>query len=157
MTAAVLAIALLIPQTSQFFHDNRYADFSDVAMAALVLIPLTTVIPEELAFRGVLDGALSEHLGTRGAYVVGALAFGAWHALTTGALSGNSGLTSLLGSGLLSQVLSIAGVVLATSVAGLGLIWLRRRTGSLIAPVGMHWALNGLAAIATRLATHPPF
>ncbi|MFV0532927.1 MAG: lysostaphin resistance A-like protein [Cumulibacter sp.] len=158
ITAAVLAIALLIPQTAQFFHDNRYADASDVAMAAFILIPLTTVIPEELAFRGVLDGALTEHLGERGAYIVGALAFGAWHVLTTGAMtSGNTGLATLLGTGPLAQVVSILGVVAATSVAGLGFIWLRRRTGSLLAPMGMHWALNGLAAIATRIATHPPF
>lgn len=158
ITAAVLSIALLIPQTAQFFQDNRYADTSDVALAALVLIPLTTVIPEELAFRGVLDGALQEHLGERGSYLVGAVAFGAWHVLTTGALtSGNTGLTTFLGTGLLAQVLSVVGVVAATSVAGLGFIWLRRRTGSLLAPVGMHWALNGLAAIATRIATHPPF
>lgn len=158
LTAAVLTIALLIPQTAQFFHDNRYADASEVAFAVLILIPLTTVIPEELAFRGVLDGALAEHLGERGAYLVGALAFGVWHVLTTGALtSGNTGLTTFMGTGVLSQVLSVLGVVLATSVAGLGFIWLRRRTGSVLAPMGMHWALNGLAAIATRVATHPPF
>lgn len=158
ITAAVLTIALLIPQTAQFFQDNRYADVSDVAMAALILIPLTTVIPEELAFRGVLDGALQEHLGERGSYLVGAIAFGAWHVLTTGALtSGNAGLTAFLGTGLLSQALSVLGVVVATSIAGLGFIWLRRRTGSLLAPMGMHWALNALAAIATRVATHPPF
>lgn len=158
ITAAALALALSIPQTAQFFHDNRYADASEVAMAALILIPLTTVIPEELAFRGVLDGALQEHLGTRGSYMVGAIAFGAWHVLTTGALtSGNTGLTTFLGTGLIAQVLGVLGVVAATSVAGLGFIWLRRHTGSLVAPVGMHWALNGLAAIATRIATHPPF
>lgn len=158
VTAAVLTIALLIPQTAQFFQDSRYADGREVALAVFILIPLTTVIPEELAFRGVLDGALQQHLGERGSYLVGAIAFGAWHVLTTGALtSGNAGLTTLLGSGLLSQVLGVLTVVAATSVAGLGFIWLRRRTGSVLAPMGMHWALNGLAAIATRVATHPPF
>lgn len=157
-TAAVLTAAVLIPQTAQFFQDNRYADLSDVAWAALILIPLTTVLPEELAFRGVLDGALQEHLGERGAYVIGAVAFGAWHALTSGGLAGgNAGLTGLLGSGFLAQAVTMLGVVAATSVAGLGFIWLRRRTGSLLAPMGMHWAINGLAAIATRVATHPPF
>lgn len=157
LTAAVLTIALLIPATAQFFHDSRYADAKEVALAVLILIPLTTVIPEELAFRGVLDGALAEHLGERGSYLVGALAFGAWHVLTTGALGGNAGLAAVLGTGLLGQLVGILAVVLATSLAGIGFIWLRRRTGSVLAPMGMHWALNGLAAIATRVATHPPF
>ncbi|WP_228389205.1 CPBP family intramembrane glutamic endopeptidase [Cumulibacter manganitolerans] len=156
--AAVLAVALLIPQTAQFFHDTRYASLSEVATAVLVMIPLTTVLPEELAFRGVLDGALQQHLGRTGSYAVGALAFGAWHVLTTGALTrGNSGLGGIVGSGLTGQLLSIGGVVAATSAAGVALIWLRRHTGSLLAPIGLHWAINGLAAIATRIATHPPF
>ena len=41
----------------------------------------------------------------------------------------------------------LAGVtmaVLATGAAGFVFSWLRRRSGSLIAPIALHWSLNGM-------------
>jgi membrane protease YdiL (CAAX protease family) len=29
--------------------------------------------------------------------------------------------------------------------------WLRRRSGSLIAPIALHWSLNGLGALAAAV------
>jgi membrane protease YdiL (CAAX protease family) len=46
---------------------------------------------------------------------------------------------------------TLAGVVLAvaaTAVAGFVFTWLRRRSGSLLAPIALHWSLNGLGALA---------
>jgi len=45
-------------------------------------------------------------------------------------------------------VLGIAGAVLATAAAGFVFTWLRRRSGSLIAPIALHWSLKGAGALA---------
>lgn len=152
-TATVIAIALAIPATAEFFRDDRYAGLGDAARAALLVIPLTTVLPEEMMFRGVFDGALAEHLSDRAGYLIGAVAFGFWHVLTSMHLtSGNAGLQHALGDGLLAQLMGIAGAVLATSAAGVVFIWLRRKTGSVLAPIGLHWAINGLGAMGAGAA-----
>ena len=55
------------------------------------------------------------------------------------------------------QMSFIAGVVmavLATGAAGFVFTWLRRRSGSLIAPIALHWSLNGLGALAAALVWH---
>ena len=44
--------------------------------------------------------------------------------------------------------------VLATGAAGYVFAWLRRRSGSLIAPIALHWSLNGLGALAAALVWH---
>ena len=41
--------------------------------------------------------------------------------------------------------------VTATSVAGAGFIWIRRRSSSLLAPIGLHWAFNAVGALAAAL------
>jgi len=38
--------------------------------------------------------------------------------------------------------------------AGFVFTWLRRRSGSLIAPIALHWSLNGLGALAAALVWH---
>jgi len=51
----------------------------------------------------------------------------------------------------------LAGVllaVIATATAGLVFTWLRRRSGSLIAPIALHWSLNGLGALAAAMVWH---
>ncbi len=48
----------------------------------------------------------------------------------------------------------LAGVMLAvvaTAAAGFVFSWLRRRSGSLLAPIALHWSLNGLGALAAAL------
>jgi membrane protease YdiL (CAAX protease family) len=44
--------------------------------------------------------------------------------------------------------------VAATAVAGFVFTWLRKRSGSLIAPIALHWSLNGLGALAAALVWH---
>jgi uncharacterized protein len=39
-----------------------------------------------------------------------------------------------------------------TALAGVGLCWLRLRSGSLLAPLLAHWTVNGLGVIVTLLA-----
>lgn len=150
--AAVVTAGCLIPFTSPFFLSERYSDLRMAVFSALVLIPLMTVLPEEFAFRGVLQGALERAFGTRGVFVVGSLAFGLWHVTSSlGLTAGNAGLSTLLGTGVGGQVAGIALAVVATSAAGAGFIWFRRRSRSLLAPIGLHWAFNAVGALAAAL------
>lgn len=150
--ATVVTAGCLIPVTSPFFLSARYSDLRLALFSALVLIPLMTVLPEELAFRGVLQGALERVVGTAGVFWVGSLAFGLWHVTSSlGLTAGNAGLADLLGTGTVGQLAGIALAVVATSVAGAGFIWIRRHSRSLLAPIGLHWAFNAVGALAAAL------
>ncbi|MCR8897536.1 CPBP family intramembrane metalloprotease [Gordonia sp. GONU] len=153
VVAAIVSTAVAVPATRDFFLSDRYDDTSEALLAAFVVIPLQTVIPEELMFRGVLQGTLGRLCGPRATLVFGAIAFGLWHILSsTGLTGGNEGLSDVLGSGTAAQVVEIAGAVVATGVAGLVLGWLRQRTTSLLAPIALHWALNATGAIGAAVA-----
>lgn len=150
--ATVVTAGCLIPATSPFFLSEAYSDLRMAVFSALVLIPVMTVLPEEFAFRGVLQGALERAFGTTGVFVVGSLAFGLWHVTSSlGLTAGNAGLATLLGTGLGGQLAGIGLAVAATSVAGAGFIWIRRRSRSLLAPIGLHWAFNAAGALAAAL------
>lgn len=150
--AAVVTAGCLIPATSPFFLSERYSDLRMAVFSALVLIPLMTVLPEEFAFRGVLQGALERTFGTTGVFVIGSLSFGLWHVTSSlGLTAGNAGLAEVLGTGPVGQLAGIGLAVTATSVAGAGFIWIRRRSRSLLAPIGLHWAFNAVGALAAAL------
>ncbi|MCP9621076.1 CPBP family intramembrane metalloprotease [Nocardia otitidiscaviarum] len=152
---AAVAIGAALPITRPFFLADRYATISGALIASMVVIPLQTAIPEELAFRGVLHGTLDRIFAARGVFMAGSLLFGLWHiASSLGLTSGNKGLSSFLGGGPLGQVLGIALAVLATAVAGAIFTWLRRRSGSLLAPIAFHWAVNGAGALAAAVVWH---
>ena len=155
VVGTVIAIGALLPWTRPMFLNDHYATMSGALLASLIVIPLQTVIPEELAFRGVLHGALDRAWGFRGVAAAGSLLFGLWHVATSfGLTSGNVGLTELFGTGAVGVVAGVVMAVLATGAAGFVFTWLRRRSGSLIAPIALHWSLNGLGAIAAALVWH---
>ncbi|BCN43144.1 CPBP family intramembrane metalloprotease [Rhodococcus hoagii] len=155
LVLAVVAVGIALPFTRQFFMADRYATVSGALIASMIVIPLQTVIPEELAFRGVLQGTLSRVSGARGVFAAGSLLFGLWHiASSLGLTTGNRGLTGILGGGLMGQILGIAGAVAATAAAGFVFTWLRSRSGSLLAPIALHWSLNGIGALAAALVWH---
>ncbi|WP_084530646.1 CPBP family intramembrane glutamic endopeptidase [Nocardia miyunensis] len=150
-----VAIGAALPITRPFFLADRYATISGALIASMIVIPLQTVIPEELAFRGVLHGALDRAYGVRGVFAAGSLLFGLWHiASSLGLTSGNRGLSGVLGNGPAAQIAGIALAVLATGAAGAVFTWLRRRSGSLLAPIALHWSLNGAGALAAALLWH---
>ena len=96
----VVAIGALLPWTRPMFLNDRYATFSGAVLASMIIIPLQTVIPEELAFRGVLHGAMDRVWGWRGVTAAGSLLFGLWHiASSLGLTSSNVGFTQILGGG----------------------------------------------------------
>lgn len=155
LVLAVVAVGIALPFTRQFFMADRYATVSGALIASMIVIPLQTVIPEELAFRGVLQGTLSRVSGARGVFAAGSLLFGLWHiASSLGLTTGNRGLTGILGGGLMGQILGIAGAVAATAAAGFVFTWLRSRSGSLLAPIALHWSLNGIGALAAAFVWH---
>jgi CAAX protease family protein len=155
LVVAVIAVGVLLPLTRPMFMNNHYATISGALVASMIVIPLQTVIPEELAFRGVLHGALNRAWGFRGVAVAGSLLFGLWHIATSlGLTSSNVGFTRLFGGGMTGMLAGVMLAVLATGAAGFVFSWLRRRSGSLIAPIALHWSLNGLGALAAAVVWH---
>ena len=155
LVVTVIAVGVLLPLTRPMFMNNHYATMSGALVASMIIISLQTVIPEELAFRGVLHGALNRAWGFRGVAVAGSLLFGLWHIATSlGLTSSNVGFTRLFGGGVVGMLAGVTLAVIATAMAGFVFSWLRRRSGSLIAPIALHWSLNGLGALAAALVWH---
>jgi membrane protease YdiL (CAAX protease family) len=152
---SVVAIGALLPWTRPMFLNNKYATVSGALIASMIIIPLQTVIPEELAFRGVLHGTLNRAWGFRGVAAAGSLLFGLWHIATSlGLTSSNVGFSRLFGGGLPGELAGVVLAVAATGAAGFVFTWLRRRSGSLIAPIALHWSLNGLGALTAAVVWH---
>jgi uncharacterized protein len=150
-TAVVLAAGAALPLTRNAFRDSRYhLDLGHALLTSLVLIPVGTVLLEEVAFRGVLWGLLRRAYGTVTATVVSSLLFGLWHALPSlGLASDNRAITATVGTGRSGQVITVLGTMAFTAGAGVVFCELRRRSGSVLAPAGLHWAVNGLAVLAS--------
>lgn len=152
---AAVAIGAALPPTRPFFLADRYATVSGALIASMIVIPLQTVIPEELAFRGVLHGTLDRLWGARGVFAAGSLLFGLWHiASSFGLTTGNRGLANVLGGGPLGQAAGVLLAVAATAAAAVVFTWLRHRSGSVLAPIALHWAVNGAGALAAALVWH---
>lgn len=152
VVVSVIAAGALLPVTRPMFMNNHYATISGALTASMIIIPLQTVIPEELAFRGVLQGALNRAWGFRGVAVGGSLLFGFWHIATSlGLTRSNVGFSRVFGAGFGGMLAGVTVAVVATAAAGFVFSWLRRRSGSLIAPIALHWSCNGLGALAAAL------
>jgi membrane protease YdiL (CAAX protease family) len=155
LVTTVVVIGALLPWTRPMFMNNNYATVSGALIASMIIIPLQTVIPEEVAFRGVLHGALNRAWGFRGVAAAGSLLFGLWHIATSlGLTSSNVGFTRIFGGGIVGTMAGVVLAVAATGVAGFVFTWLRRRSGSLIAPIALHWSLNGMGALAAAMVFH---
>jgi uncharacterized protein len=123
--------------------EPRYDSWSHAVFAALVLIPIGTVIPEELVFRGVVWGLIRRARGAQTATIASSLLFGLWHVVPAlGGGPANDALAGAVGSGSIGTVLSVLATVVVTSVAGVVLCVVRQRSDSLLAPVLLHWAVN---------------
>ncbi|MFC9324533.1 CPBP family intramembrane glutamic endopeptidase [Kitasatospora sp. NPDC057015] len=150
LVAAGYLAAALLPQTRELFTDRRTEGDSaaTVAFQVLVRIPLGTVLLEEVAFRGVLYGLLRKEWDVRVATIGSSLLFGLWHVLPSLHLSEDKpALTPLFGHSAVGVVVVELGTVLFTGLAGVLFCELRRRSGSLLAPAGLHWATNALGIL----------
>lgn len=142
VVAAFYAVVVALPIGREASSDLAAPTGAHLWVTALLLIPLRTVILEELTFRGVLWGLLERRCGTRWAMFGTAVAFGCWHVAPALSLADRTSS---------SAGISLLGVLVFTSVAGLVLAELRRRSGSVIAPAALHWAANGLGLVMANL------
>jgi uncharacterized protein len=151
LVAVVLLAAAALPATRPAFEDSRYQlSWPAALVTAFVVIPLGTVLPEEIAFRGVLWSLLVRARGTTVATAVSSGLFGLWHVIPSLRLNRvNPAVASVVGRGWAATALAVAGAVVFTALAGVVLCELRRRSGSLLAPMGLHWAVNGLGVLVT--------
>ncbi|MFF8835259.1 CPBP family intramembrane glutamic endopeptidase [Streptomyces sp. NPDC015130] len=150
LVALVFAAGALLPDTRSLFEDRRYDGMTagELAVRVLVVVPVGTVLVEEIAFRGVLYGLVRRARGTVWATAVSSVLFGLWHVLPSLHLaSAKPALTSVLGDSVLGSVLAVAGAVLFTAASGVLFCELRRRSGSLLAPMGLHWAVNAFGYV----------
>ncbi|MFH8750828.1 lysostaphin resistance A-like protein [Streptomyces rimosus] len=139
------AVAALLPVTRGLFADERYGGLTggQVALRVLVLVPVGTVFLEEVAFRGVLYGLVRRVRGAVWAAGVSSVLFGVWHVLPSlGLAVDKPALTPLFGRSVAGAVIAVVAAVLFTGAAGVLFCELRRRSGSLLAPMGLHWAVN---------------
>jgi membrane protease YdiL (CAAX protease family) len=148
--AAVLAgylVLLALPATRHVFGDERAAGLTagEVLWLTLVRVPLGTVVLEEVAFRGVLWAILARRLGPARATGVSSVLFGLWHVLPSlGLTRTNAAATDVFGRSGSGQLVAVLAAVVGTAVAGVLLCELRRRSASLLAPAGLHFATNGI-------------
>lgn len=128
--------------------DPRLAALSrrEAITQIFVRIPVFTALIEEAFFRGVLHAALIALYPTEVAIWLGAGLFGLWH-IGPGVDQAQAGEKTLR-----SGALHTAITVLATTVAGVALVWLRVETGSIWAPVAVHASMNMTLAVFARVA-----
>jgi membrane protease YdiL (CAAX protease family) len=150
MLTAYVAL-LAIPAGRTVLSDERAAGLTVGALLwyALVRVPFGTVLLEEVAFRSVLWALVRRRLGPACATGVSSALFGLWHVLpSTGITRANAAAADAFGAGGAGQVAAVLAAVVGTAVAGVLLCELRRRSGSLLAPAGLHTATNSLGYLA---------
>ena len=148
--AVVFAAGAALPATRSAFRDARYHHgWGQALLTAFVLIPVGTVLFEEVAFRGVLWGLLRRGHGTLTATIVSSALYGVWHVLPSlGLATNNQAIGNTVGKGTSGEAIAVLSTVLFTGLAGVVFCELRRRSGSLLASIGLHWATNGLGVLA---------
>lgn len=128
IAAVVVGAAVVAPDWSVFADDRVDVGLGRALLTVLVVIPVGTVVLEELAFRGVVLGLMRRRGSDARAVAVTSVVFGAWH--VPGVWTSGVGV--------------VAATVLATTAAGVGFAWLRLRCGSLLAPALVHVATNSI-------------
>ncbi|MEV6399780.1 type II CAAX endopeptidase family protein [Streptomyces sp. NPDC051907] len=147
LVGLVYLAGALLPATRALFEDQRYEGMNggELMLRVLVFVPVGTVLVEEIAFRGVLYGLVCRARGPAWATAVSSLLFGLWHVLPSLHLAtAKPAVTAVFGDVALGAALAVASAVLFTAAAGVLFCELRRRSGSLLAPMGLHWAVNAL-------------
>lgn len=123
--AVPVAGSLVIAAIPALAQRVRPSD-DDLVEWTLFRIPVGTIVTEELTFRGVFD-AVSP--------VLSPIFFGLWH-IHPARAAGDS----------------VVGTVAGTMLAGALFSWLRRRSGSVLAPMLLHYAVNASGAVLAARA-----
>lgn len=149
VTSALGLFMLSRPNLRSEMADPRLSTLNGKQAAGhiFVRIPLLTALVEEAFFRGVLHAALIALYPTPVAIWLGAGLFGLWHI--------GPGLDQAEASDKTTKARTAHTIatVLATTVAGVFLVWLRIETGSIWAPVAVHAIVNMTMALFSRLAS----
>lgn len=153
--SVIFLVGVLLPETRPAFRDARYhLDVPAALLSAFVVIPVGTVLFEEVAFRSVLWAVLTRHESTKRVLLITSGLFGLWHVLAALHLaSTNQGVhAGLAWTGRWVTVIAVLATVALTAAGGLVFGELRRRSGSLLASVCAHWATNALGVLYAVLA-----
>lgn len=155
VVALVYLVGVLFPATRTAFLDPRY-HFSvpQALLTAFVMIPLGTVLLEEVAFRSVLWGMLSRHMSQWRVLLASSSLFGLWHVFPSlsFASSNQAFADAVPATGPAATMIAVTGTVLFTALGGVVAGALRHRSGSVLASAGMHWATNSLGVLFGVLA-----
>lgn len=118
----------------------------ELAAHIVFFLPLAAIIPEEIAFRGVLLGGLLRARSLRAAVIVSSIAFALWH--------GSVVYLTLLQTSLAASSLAwLAGAaaLLFVAVGGAALALLRVRSRGIAAPIVAHWAFDAALLVGLWL------
>jgi membrane protease YdiL (CAAX protease family) len=131
LVGAAYALAYLIAPVREVLPDGD-SDIGRAAMwAVLVVIPLGTVLPEELAFRGRLLPLLERGHGVAAATVASSGLFGLWHVVgSLGGGAANAAMADVVGADPAGMMLRVDVTVAFTALAGVVLCWLRLRAAA---------------------------
>ena len=147
LIGATVAGAYALPATRAHF-DGHVDDPSLRATLreVLVSIPFGTALSEELIFRGAIHGLSARRFGPIGALATDVVLFGLWHL-------GDHGAARNALPEERHPALAAVGTVVATGLAGAGFSGLRMWSGSVLAPILAHDALNVSGYLAARQRT----
>jgi len=134
-----------------------YAPLRDMPADALArhvafFLPLGAVIPEEVAFRGALLGALLRRAGARAAVAGSAAAFAMWHGSVVFATVADT----TLGPPSALFVPAVFGFVVVLLAGGALMAIVRLATGSLASTIAAHWVFNAVILLGLWRAALPP-
>jgi membrane protease YdiL (CAAX protease family) len=148
IVALCYLLAALVPASRVLFVDGRVerAGSAAIAFQMLIRIPLGTVLLEEVAFRGVLNGLLRRGCGIVWTTIFSSVLFALWH--IPPALHLANANPALAG---VNTAAAVALALVGAALAGVALCELRRRSGSLLAPIGLHWATNALGYLTATV------
>lgn len=149
----VYLVAWVLPWSRGLFRDRRVGQRSVWSMLGevFVRIPFGTVLLEEVAFRGVLLGQLARRWGVRVGLAGSSVLFGLWHVLPAWGIGLVNPVVRSAGVG---RGAAVVGAVVATTIAGFFMSWLRLRVRSLLAPVMLHVATNSFGFVVAWLTLH---
>jgi uncharacterized protein len=148
--AGTVLAGVVVPGTRSLFLDERAAVGHRGGLAArLASITFAAVPAEELTYRSALLG-LWLGTGRRRAVAWSSVLFGLSHVSPTLSTMSQTAVGRHLAERPLRQAAFVGGNIAVTGLAGVVLAWLRLRSGSILAPVLAHAALNDAALLAAR-------
>ena len=148
VVASIGVVALRLVAPTLVGQRVEYTPLLTVSAAALAphlafFLPLGDILPEEIAFRGVLMGALVRTVSERSAILVAGATFALWHLAVIAVTVGDT----TVAPPSLWFAPAVIGALLVVFVGGAVFAWLRVRSDSLATTVGAHWSFNAVLLI----------